>query len=247
MGKLDPLGKLSGAVGPVVFVQLNGKTFARSKPHKVKQTSATRKAASAFGWLSSQERKFREVLFQTYDILSDKTVAYRHRSLLNSVLIKIPAPKNSFTTSLMQSDFRLLQGFDFNKELLWKSCFLSFIEVTPIENQGLQVCIPSLEKGVSIKYPARTDRATLTLKAFSTNLDTESTVITPISELKVSLYKSKTSEKEDWFIDTPATNEVVFLLGQIEFHDEIKKTATNQADLLKKTSTSYLWCSKTGE
>ena len=75
MARISKNGNLSGAVGNLVFVQNGKEQYVRSKPHKVKQSAETKKAASVFGWVSSRDKEYRRVVVEKFSLLTDSRYA----------------------------------------------------------------------------------------------------------------------------------------------------------------------------
>ena len=68
MAKLKKNGNLSGAIGNIVFVNSNDRTFVRAKAGRVKQTPKTKAAAGIFGLVSTREKYLRMELWNILDI-----------------------------------------------------------------------------------------------------------------------------------------------------------------------------------
>lgn len=205
-------GSLSGAIGNVVFVSKGAYTFARSKPAKVKQTTSTKAAASTFGWVSQQDKKFRFALAQAYTLVTDSYYAARHRASMAKAL-NATAATASLTLNMPQA----LEGFEFNSQVPWAKTCHFYIEFTQGNNNTLECLIPALTLGQNIKPPKAVRSAQLKLHAFMVDPNKPDIDLAPISSHEVPLQPLKTVPEALWSFSVPPENGWLVVLGTLTF------------------------------
>ena len=102
--------KFTGRLDNVIGYRRNGKYFFRSMPHKVRQTSATRRASRYFGIASRKGKLIRTALLPHLDMRYDGTLVNR----LNKLFIQ--AGRNNFPD---------LKGFHFNRHTGMEKLFMA--------------------------------------------------------------------------------------------------------------------------
>jgi hypothetical protein len=118
--------KFTGRLDNVIGYRRNGKYFFRSMPDKVRQTSATRRAARCFGIASRKGKLIRQAFRPHLDIRYDGTLVNR----LNKLFIQ--AGSNSFPD---------LKGFRFNHHTGMDKMFI----VPPVFTTNGTLHIPAQE------------------------------------------------------------------------------------------------------
>jgi len=112
MGIVKNNQNLSGLVGNLVFVNTEGRLLVRSRPGKVKQTAKTKAAASQFGYASGADRVFRNHLLAEIKVHTDRSFAYRHRTVFVRMCERLPVEgKPVFTFA--NGNPKALEGFNF--------------------------------------------------------------------------------------------------------------------------------------
>ncbi len=219
-------GTLSGAIGNVVFVSKGNYTYARSKPTKVKQTASTKAAASSFGWVSQQDKKFRLALTQSYPLVTDSYYAARHRACMAKAL----SPNVTTTpppVPLVQNMPQALEGFEFNTLLPWEKTCRFYLEFTQGSDNTVECLIPALTLGENIKPPKEALSASIQLHAFMVNPNQQDIDLHPISSHELTLQPNQTVPETLWNFTLPSTNAWLLVLGTMTFKFEQANVATN--------------------
>ena len=235
MARISKNGNLSGAVGNLVFVQNGKEQYVRSKPHKVKQSAETKKAASVFGWVSSRDKEYRRVVVEKFSLLTDSRYAARHRARMAKTL-GTPNPVLPATGELSFQNPEALVGFDFNTHLLWEKATQFYPEYTLDELGNVKVKIPALHWGKQIKSPKKCKTAHLKLEAFSLDPNAEPLEITAISSVNFLISPTQSQEATSWDFVLPTNKPWIVVLGILSF--DLGRSHFSEAET---TSTTYLW------
>ncbi len=233
-------GTLSGAIGNVVFVNKGPYTYARSKPAKVKQTASTKAAASTFGWVSQQDKKFRFALAQAYPLITDPYYAARHRACMAKALnpnrsaTPTPAP---LTLNMPQA----MEGFEFNTLLPWAKTCHFYLEFADTATPTVTCHVPALTLGENLKPPKGALSANINVHAFLVNPNVPDIDLTPISSHELTLQPFKTAPASLWSFDLPAEDGWLLVISTVTFKFE----QANVAAGLRGCS-SYLYASLRG-
>ncbi|OYX28815.1 MAG: hypothetical protein B7Z06_00630 [Flavobacteriales bacterium 32-35-8] len=215
-------GSLSGAIGNIVFVNKGNHTYARSKPANVKQTASTKAAASTFGWVSQQDKKFRFALAQAYTVITDSYYAARHRASMAKALNATPT-----TASLTVNMPQALEGFEFNSHVPWgKTCHF-YIDFTQGNNNTVECLIPALTLGQNIKPPKAVRSAKLQLHAFMVDPNKPNIDLMTISSHELSLQPLKTVPEALWSFNVPSETGWLVVLGTVTFEFRQAHVDTN--------------------
>jgi|SRR5690606_11461105 hypothetical protein len=219
MAKSTNNSALSGVLGNVVFVNQGARSFIRSKPHKVRQTKATKAAASSFGWISQQDKKFRMALTQAYSLVTDSYYAARHRACMAKA-------QNLSQGSLSATMPQALEGFEFNSLVSWeKTCHFY---VTCIQNDNILAChIPALTLGQNVKAPKAVRVADLQFHAFMVDPNQPDIDIMPLGSHQLTLQPLKTVPETQWNLNLPTANTWVVVLGTLMFDYRQSNVAAN--------------------
>ncbi|WP_111306977.1 hypothetical protein [Confluentibacter sediminis] len=221
MAKPIQNGTLNGAIGNIVFVNRGGYTYARTKPAKIKQNASTKAAASTFGWVSQQDKKFRFALAQGYTLITDSYYAARHRASMAKAL-----NANATTASLTVNMPQALEGFEFNSQVPWAKTCHFYVEFTQGSNNTVECRIPALTLGQNIKPPKAVRSANLQLHAFMVDPNKPDIDLTPISSHELSLQPLKTVPEALWGFNTPSETGWLVVLGTITFEFRQAPVAT---------------------
>lgn len=235
MAKLSKNGNLSGTVGNVIFVN-NGKyQYVRAKPKNVKQSQKSKDAASLFGWISAQDKKYRDALTASFSFGKDRYYAARHRSRMTKSLLN-SKESNTTSPSLTNGTPEALIGFDFNESLPWNTTFRCYTQFSINENGTVACKIPTLLWNEQINPPKGAKSAVLTLTALTTDPDQKVIKINPIASHTISLTPEIKVPETIWTFETPNENAWLIVIGYLGF----STTDNNQAPHLCE-STAYLW------
>jgi len=210
----------------VVFVNKGSYTYARSKPAKVKQTANTKAAASSFGWVSQQDKKFRLALTQTYLLVTDSYYAARHRACMAKAL-NPNVPATPLPAPLVQNMPQALEGFEFNTLLQWANTCRFYLEFIQSSSNTMECLIPALTLGENIKAPKETPSASIQLHAFMVNPNQQDIDLHPISSHELMLQSNQTVPEALWSFNLPHTNAWLLVLGTVTFKFGQANVATN--------------------
>lgn len=161
---------LKGVVGKVVLKVVRGKQHVVPKPERgaVKQTVATKAAATVFGKASSLGAGIREIFEINNGSYFDSTVNSRLVSVIRDILTKCENPVTKamkFTTT----NFKSLTGFDFNKEALMEK-HLRFKPGVKTKDGVMQIAFDNLSVASQFKFPAKTFKCVVSLSLAVFNL-----------------------------------------------------------------------------
>ncbi|MCL9806449.1 hypothetical protein NAT51_13005 [Flavobacterium amniphilum] len=180
MGKLKGILKITGEYDGLLFYELNGQIVVRKKTGfegKGIKTKAnyvrTRENASEFGRVSVIGKRLR---MELYPFLKKIHTPYLHNYVLKQFLeimrcdILSERGKRTVTMGLQTEEGRkLLQGFEFNKNVPLSSVVVSKFEVLAEEGQ---LVFPDLKKG-DIRFPEYGSHIALELVVLWFDAETE--------------------------------------------------------------------------
>lgn len=160
MAYLDKNNIIRGALGNVVFRQLDDKNVIQAKPEKLKQTKATKESATDFGTASTTAKKLTISLKSIYFNHHDNKMHTRLRSCILNIF------KKNMTTSrgqksLWMSDIETLNGFDFNLTSLFSDYLKLNIGVSMSHDHKIKIQVVSLDPKKYIKWPESIFKAEL--------------------------------------------------------------------------------------
>ncbi len=153
---------LIGSLGNVAFKTVDGITYLQTKPGRggVRQTKATKKAASDFGTASSTTKMLTiglRILLQTY---YPKNMFNSFRSVVyNAMLANTLLPKG--TKNLWEGDLDLLTGFEFNTSSLYAEYCRVLLDITENPNASLTLQTPGFVPADVLLWPATASSAVL--------------------------------------------------------------------------------------
>jgi hypothetical protein len=154
--------QLSGSVSHLVFYQLNGESYVRSKPTRVKQTKATHQRANDFGKASKIAKAIR--------VCASPILAFKpDRDLINRLNKAIYA---CICNNEMISDKSLpsLTGFEFNeKSELSARCKIK-IPTPVIDHAGITIQLPAFNVMQKIVAPAFTKKINIKITGVGIDL-----------------------------------------------------------------------------
>ena len=233
MAKISKNGNLSGAVGNLVFVNSDHYQYVRSKPTRIKQSQKSKEAASVFGWVSGQDKKYRAALTDAFAMGTDRYYAARHRTRMFKTL------SNSTETnkpSLTHGTPEALIGFDFNEAMPWSNSFHGYPQFNLDPTGTVECKIPMLLLGDQIKLPKGAISAVLELHTFSTDPDQQTVQLNKIDSLVLNLAPKITVPETVWSFDIPDQNAWLMVIGLLNFG----YPANIQTPPLSN-SAAYLW------
>lgn len=234
MARINKNGNISGAVGKLVFYELNGKPCVREKPGKINQSQNTKKSASQFGKISSVDKMFREAIQNKLGFESLGSFPARHRGRLGDTRTEVPGSdgKKEF---LFQNPQPLV-GLDFNAQLTWQKTSNFYPDFTCSENSEVSVQIPEIAWRKQIKAPKNATEATLSLYAFTINPNREIMEAEVLSAFTAEISSTKISASQNWNFTIPGNAYWVFVFAKINFTSN-----KNNLDKYERETATYLW------
>ena len=155
-----------GTIEHLVYYNWLGIYCIRMLPKMVRQTDATRKAASNFGLISSRSKIIRDLLKAFIADPGDKAMQVRLKKALFKSFRSIGTP------SLVAEESPLL-GFRFNEGLPLAEILRFPIEITEQSNEKIKISIPAINPKDSITAPMSTTRVQLRLMTVSFSFEHE--------------------------------------------------------------------------
>jgi hypothetical protein len=152
MGKLSNV-MFSGTVANLIFYEINGKHYVRTKPQKIKQTKATKAKSSLFGKASTLAKEIKNCLVTILPDARDRNMQNRLRTAMFNYL------------NAQQS----LQGFEFNSQ----SLLADKLKLKPLVSYTANECcinFPAFIPQQSIKAPKDASKIVITIAALSIEL-----------------------------------------------------------------------------
>lgn len=235
MARISKNGNLIGGVGNFIFVRNDDKQYVRSKPAKVKQSAKTKAAASVFGWMSTKDKLYRQVLLDQFPIVTDSRYAARHRAKMAKTLVTPDAADPSANPAVFQNPEALL-GFEFNNDLLWTKATQFFPEFSNIVADEVLCKIPALKWGKQIKPPKNCNKALVTFEAFHVDPNAETMEILPLSTWSAELSYGQSQDATAWNFDVSNLGSWLLILGSVKFNGDASLLSLNQ-----KNAATYLW------
>ena len=232
MAHINKNGRISGAVGDLVFVNNGDRHYVRTRPEQVKQSMRTKAAAKVFGLVSTREKRLRWHLQHKLGIPPLQYLAARHRARLQKT---ITGGADSAVGA--QARFGLpdaLIGFDFNPKMEWHR----FTNIFPVYEKtamgGLTVRLPELRWATHFKAPKKSTSAVMTLTAFSTDLNEATVPVNIRSTITFEINRHTPIVEQVWSVPGGSVGEWLLIAGVVRFTGT-DTTAANQV------SAAYLW------
>jgi len=159
MGKQKNL-HYRGTKGNIIYYELNGGSYIRSKPVAVKQTKATKACAGSFGIAVRMSKNLRIALAVMLSDAKDRSLMYR----LNSCIYKwlLSGPQKSKTSFQPVAE---LDHFSFNESTTLKERLRLSLDVQWQQQGNAVINIPSLNPIKDIVAPAHSVSVTMQLAA----------------------------------------------------------------------------------
>lgn len=193
---------LIGTIGNLTFKKNKKKQILQTKPGKggVKQTTATKKAASVFGKASQFAYLIRNGFRQLTESNYDGEMINRLNKENFAILRQCYRPETE-SYEFKTDSFRRLNGFDFNSNSLLKDS----IWVTPsvqLQDQELLIQLPEFKIPADLKFPVSGEHCDLKLRVhlFSVKTGIQHHVI--LDPLKIS-YDQKVVPAREWKLEVP--------------------------------------------
>lgn len=160
MARLNKNKKLTGSIQGLVFREVGDINVVQSKPTRVRQTEATKKASSDFGRASSLTKKLSEGLQNIFFSYYDKKMYNRLRGTVYKALLENhSAPKGE--KEFWEGDPTLLNNFEFNTASLFSHYARLVITCSATTGKKVTVGVKAFDPKVHIKWPENLGEAEL--------------------------------------------------------------------------------------
>jgi hypothetical protein len=146
--------QITGRIQNLIFYKRGDKYYTRTAPGKVKQTKATKKRATEFGQASRIGKCLREQLRPAIPFPSDNKMQTRLVSALFQWL------RSGFDATQPNDQVPFVSNFSFTEGYSLRERWRVALQVTRVNEGGLQLTIPAFVPARSISAPA----GTLTVK-----------------------------------------------------------------------------------
>lgn len=236
MANLKKNGNLSGAVGPLVFVNDDGRVYVRSKAHSVKQSVSSKASAALFGQVSAREKRFRLQLLREMGLPAPQYFAAKHRARLQKTVL----PDAGAASIPLFGNPKALEGFDFNPKLQWLQCTNFYAEFKTDDANALQVSLPALHWAKEIRPPKDSTSAILTLYAVAADLDDPSVPVKLVSRWETEINRYSAAPAAEWEIPTDTSGKWLLIVACLRFKENL-----NSLHASKSFAASYLWAGHT--
>lgn len=232
MARIEKNGSLSGAIGNVVFVKDGDRTYARSKPVGIKQTTQTKAAAKTFGQVSHREKVLRQHLLAALGFPSLQYFAARHRARLRRTVGTAKANADSSVPFFGQPE--ALPGFDFNPKLPWSQATNFFPNLTEDPAGSLVVELAELAWGTQIIPAKGATAARLSLYAMAVDFNRKEPEMAELGKLTVEVARGSPAAVQRWTFPAAAAGHWLLVVGALSFETKQKIPAEAWAG-------TYLW------
>ena len=168
MARIDKKNILSGALGNLVFRNLDGNQIVQSHPGSVKQTKATQASGSEFRQCSHWAKLLRIGLSRFIDKQTDSYMFSRFTGAVYKAIQKnLTLPKGQRTP--LNSDMSSLVGFEFNTHSPFSTYCTVPIQVTANPDRTVTVTIPEFLPKTAIVFPEKCTDVDLLVYVYATD------------------------------------------------------------------------------
>ncbi|WP_410879411.1 hypothetical protein [Myroides sp. DW712] len=230
MAKVDSKGNMRGIIGAVSTRVLHGVNIVQSRGVKPKQTANTKKAATAFGYVSRHCKTIRlaigEVLYKNHDPNFSRRLTATMLKLFNKNT-QIPIDQRTFLNTSLQG----LVGFDLNANSPFATfCTLPLLAKT-VGNNKTVLQLDAFQASDSFIFPAHPSEAqlefTLIPLAFPLGINT------PTETFSIRFTKNEKVAEQIWETSLPSTATFTFMVAELTYFKAInrhKKISINSKD-----------------
>lgn len=230
MAKVDLKGNLRGIIGPVNTRVLHGMNLVQSRVIKPKQTLKTKKAATAFGYVSKHCKIIRlaigEILYKNHD-------PYFYRRLTGTMLklfnknTQIPVDQRTFLNTSLQG----LVGFDLNANSPFATfCPLPF-RVQTLDGTKTVLQLDAFVASDYFTFPAHASEATLEFTLL--HLVLPSNVDTRTETFSIPFTQNESILAQVWETVLPVTTNFTLMIAELSYSKTVnkhKKISLNNKD-----------------
>ena len=164
MGKQKNL-HYRGTKGNIIYYELNGGFYKRSKPVAVKHTNATKACAGSFGMAVRMSKNLRIALAVMLPDAKDRSLMYRLNSGIYKWLLSVPQKNKISFQPVYEMD-----RFFFNESATLEERLRLSLDVQWTQQGNAVINIPALNPVKDIVAPAHTVSVTMQLAAASCRL-----------------------------------------------------------------------------
>lgn len=226
MARINSKKLLVGIIGPIYGKEHRGKQIFQTRPNRSKQDKSKNHNAKLMRSVSHNSSFIRQVI----EIhLNKRHESYMHSRFLGQLMsIMHQEDKIDFKQrSIFSVNCKALEGFEFNRKVLFKETFLERIIVQHTDKEVLQVRVPSFIPKEQVVFPKGCTDALLRIRAFAIHPDNNLSKEGPLRELNIefSIHDPIVNET-DWLCNCIDTDEKFELLvADIQFFYPINNTA----------------------
>ena len=187
MARHQGIISLSGKVGDLIFVNRNGKRYAKStSTEPVNLSEASKKSGSDFGEASRSASKVRKAFAPLIAKYGDDMLVNRLNKRMIEVFKTVPS-EFAGNKKLGQGNIGLLQGFRFNS-LVPLDTLLQQPPLFAFDQKGqLQIELVAAPSNTMFKQIAKATAIVLQLMVYNLDLNDEENEVIPINDLVIPL------------------------------------------------------------
>jgi hypothetical protein len=142
----------AGMVGNIIFYEMNGKQYARSRPRKFKQSKATKAVSKLFGEASRLSSQLRSGLWKLLPDTNEKEMRYRFDKAIQQWLRNGNPDTSSGTTG-----FSFIDGFQFSNKASLTEKLKLLLPIDWSQQGKIIINMPKLVPSHDIAAPANTE------------------------------------------------------------------------------------------
>ena len=220
MAKVDPKGNIRGIIGPISTRVLHGVNIVQSRGTKPKQTANTKKAATAFGYVSKHCKIIRlaigEILYKNHDANFSRRLTGTTLQLFNKNT-QIPIEQRTFLNTSLQG----LVGFDLNTNSPFDTfCTLPFLLQTAEGNKIVLQLDAFLASDYFI-FPEYTTEATLEFSLLHLALPSGSNTVTETFSIRFTPNERVLAQV--WEKTLPTSANFTIVIAELNYFKTVNK------------------------
>ncbi len=222
MARIDKNKFLSGAIGDLVFRNLDGKQVVQSKPDGVKQSRLTKLSGNEFRNCSKWAKMLR---YNLNDFLAQQTDGYMYRRFTGQLYKALQS-----NTTLMKGErtplnchLDALVGFDFNIHSPFKDYFSPEWSVTLNSKRQVVLTLPEFKPKKAVVFPQRNYNADILVYVIATSLVYNSSIVEAYMLLPISSSDAVIGET-NWISPILPENHLVLVAAKIMYYETDKFT-----------------------
>lgn len=167
MARIENKKIISGLIGELVFRNLRNKQVIQSRPKDIKQTVATKSAATEFGQCSTWAKQLRLGLNAfLLDGFDNKMYQRLTAQFYNAIKNNLNVPKGQ--RNPLNSTMNELVGFEFNNNSPFTKHFTPQLQVALNSQNQLTITLPAFDPKTEVLFPKKCSQVSLLLYVFAT-------------------------------------------------------------------------------